>query len=526
MYIARIPTFTSKKKLSHTAILLRESYRENGKVKTKTIANITHCSEKEIFAIECALKHKDKLPEIINSSIKRKISKSFGSAYLLLEIAKFLSIDKALGKTLDGKLALMQVITRATNQGSCLSRIRMASEQQAVCEILDIEEHICEDDFYQNLHWLAGNQKGIELELYKNRYLDKAPEIFLYDVTSSYFEGTQNALSDWGYNRDKKKGKKQVVAGLLCDETGYPVSVKLFRGNTLDFNTVHDQIKKVAEDFGCTRVTFVGDRGMLKSKQIDELINENYFFITAITKPQTVKMLNDKIISMSLFDSDIKEVEHEGIRYILRRNPVRAEEIGRNRLQKKEKIEKLCKKKNEYLKEHKRAKVETGLKELSSAIKKAKIDGWLIVEQSTENEREIKLIIDEEALSEISALDGCYVIKSNLPDEVTKECIHERYKDLKYVESGFRNIKTDWLEVRPWHVRTEGSTRGHAFVVMLSYMLIKYLQDAWKELDITVEEGLKILDGLCLLEVKVNDDVKYFEVPEPSDMMQKLLRIC
>ena len=226
---------------------------------------------------------------------------------------------------------------------------------------------------------------------------------------------------------------------------------------------------------------------------------------------------------MSLFDDEIKEVEHNGVRYILRRNIARAKELARNRQEKKSKIEDLCKKKNEYMLQHQRSKSDTAIREVRAKIKRYKLDSWFRVEQSVTNERELVLIEDLLKLSELSQLDGCYVIKSNLPVEVSKEIIHSRYKDLSNVEHGFRRMKTDWLEIRPWYVRTADSTLGHAFVTMLSYIVVKYLEEAWKGLDITVEEGLKLLDGLSLFEVKIGGELKYYEVPEGSDMMQKLL---
>jgi transposase len=310
-------------------------------------------------------------------------------------------------------------------------------------------------------------------------------------------------LGNWGYNRDKKKGKKQVVAGLLCDDKGNPIALKLFQGNTLDFNTVHEQIQQLSKDFGCKRITFVGDRGMIKSKQIEELESEDYFYITAITKPQIETLLKDKILQLSLFDKEIKEVECDGVRYISKKNPARSKELSRTRHQKQLKIEELCSEKNEYLREHKKAKPETAIKEIQTQLKKLNIDGWLNVDISTENVRELKLTLDSDTLADESHLDGCYVIKSNLP-EVSKEIIHDRYNDLKYVEQGFRCMKTDWLEMRPWYVRREDSTRGHAYIVMISNMLIKYLRECWKNLNITVEEGLKALSELSLLEVKLN----------------------
>ena len=149
-------------------------------------------------------------------------------------------------------------------------------------------------------------------------------------MTSSYFEGVCNALSDWGYNRDGKKGKKQVVVGLLCDELGEPVSVEVFRGNTSDLKTFANQIAKVADRFGCQRVTMVGDRGMIKSAQIEQLKEmEGFYYITALTKPQIETLIHKGVVQLSWFDEKICEVESDGIRYVLRRNPQRVEDLKR-----------------------------------------------------------------------------------------------------------------------------------------------------------------------------------------------------
>jgi len=350
---------TSKQngKIYHS-ILLRHTYRiSKNKVQHKTLLNLTKFPKEDIEALDFALKHKKDLPSILNQKLKRKQSKSFGAVFLIKQIIKKLSIDKALGKSKDGNLAQFQIIERVINQGSRLSAIRMAS-QHAICELLGIVDETTEDSLYKNLSWLTKNQRSIEKKLFELQHNSK-PEIFLYDVTSSYFEGKHNALADWGYNRDKKKGKKQVIAGLLCDSSGVPIAIRLFKGNTLDFNTVSHQLKQIACDFGCERITFVGDRGMIKSKQIIELEAEDFFYITAITKAQIETLLNQSIINMSLFDSEIQEVNTGGIRYILKQNPLRAEELNRIRDEKKLKAEKLCKAKNVYLKAHNRAKPET-----------------------------------------------------------------------------------------------------------------------------------------------------------------------
>jgi hypothetical protein len=133
---------------------------------------------------------------------------------------------------------------------------------------------------------------------------------------------------------------------------------------------------------------------------------------------------------------------------------------------------------------------------------------------------------DVEALSETMQLDGCYVIKSNLPKEVSKEVLHDRYKDLKYVEEGFRTLKTGHLEFRPWYVQTEESTRGRAFVLMLAYKITRYLKEKWRDLDITAEEGISMLDGLCLMKITGKDKIKLMEVPKPNEMMAKLLKLA
>jgi transposase len=506
---------------TYTSVLIRHAIRVNGKVKHITIANLTKMPKDEIEAIEWALKNKENIKNYKNTNIKRKAGKKFGAVYLVNEITKKLGIDKALGKGKEARLALLQIIHCVIEHGSCLSAARMAKEN-AISEVLKISKETSEDDLYGNLSWLSHNQKTIERKLFKSRYKDKQPEIFLYDVTSSYFEGQNNKLADWGYNRDKKKGKKQVVAGLLCDERGYPFSIELFKGNTLDFTTVSEQIKMIANEFGCGRICFVGDRGMIKTGQVEELESAGFHYITAITKPQIETLLQSNILQMGLFDEEIKEVEHNGIRYIIKRNPARAKEISYNREGKEAKIKELINLKNKYLSEHKKAQPETAINKLNNKIEKLKTVKWLRVEVSETNSRELILKKDQVSLAEESKLDGCYVIKSNLPKEVVSNTIHDRYKDLKYVEHGFRTMKTDFLEMRPWYVRKEESTRGRAFVVMLAYMVIKYLQDTWKEMDITVEEGIKILDSLRLLEVKINTQVKYNELPELNETMAEL----
>ena len=199
--------------------------------------------------------------------------------------------------------------------------------------------------------WLSDHQEEIE----KGYLLPRSDRegSFTFTMTSSYLEGECNFFGAYGYNRDKKKGKKQIVIGLLCDELGDPLSVEVFSGDTQDIATFASQVKKVAERFGCERATLVGDRGMIKSAQIADL-PEGFHYITAITKPQIDFLLRQGIIQMELFDSELCEVEADATRYILKRNPYRALELFRNREDKRRSVEKTLLERNEYLAGHPR----------------------------------------------------------------------------------------------------------------------------------------------------------------------------
>src|SRR4029453_1747944 len=171
-------------------------------------------------------------------------------------------------------------------------------------------------------------QAPVEDQLFAQHTKTKAVRLFFYDVTSSYLEGTQNELAAFGYNRDGKKGKRQIVIGLLCDEGGHPVSIEVFPGSTQYPHPFASQLAKLKTRFGVHEITFVGDRGMIKGQQIEDLAQHGFHYITAITKPQIEKLLRTGTFQLALFDQELAEVlTEEGIRYVLRRNPVRVQEV-------------------------------------------------------------------------------------------------------------------------------------------------------------------------------------------------------
>jgi transposase len=341
-------------------------------------------------------------------------------------------------------------------------------------------------------------------------------------VTSSYLEGTQNELAAFGYNRDGKKGKMQIVLGLLCDEDGQPVSIEVFPGNTQDPRTFAAQLAKVKSRFGATAITFVGDRGMIKGQQIDDLGQHGVHYITAITKPQIEKLLRTGTLQLELFDQEGAEVlTEEGIRYVLRRNPVRAQEVKDTRHAKLAALQAQVAKQNQYLTDHPRAKAQGALQKLVARATTLRIADWVAL---TLEERTITLTVKTTAQQEAAKLDGCYVLKTDLtPQQAPKELVHDRYTDLASVEHAFRTCKTAHLEVRPIFLRREARTRAHALVVMLAYQIIRDLASCWSAFDVTVEEGLHALTTLCLVEVAPKNAPSYHCLPAPRDAIARLL---
>jgi hypothetical protein len=521
MYISRAAWPSSNGKI-YQSIYLRESYREGNHVRKRNIANLTHCDPQEIAAIELALQFKGNLAAL-GSLDKIQLSQgpSVGAVWVIVEMARQLGINQGLLGGFSGQLALWQVVARVLEQGSRLSAVRLA-QVHAACDVLGMRRGFDENDLYANLSWLSEQQEGIEKRLFAKRRGPQKPELFLYDVTSSYLEGEDNAYGAYGYGRDGKKGKKQIVIGLLCDEQGAPVSTEVFRGNTQDPKTFAAQLQKATERFGCERVTFVGDRGMIKSGQVEDLSKAGFHYITAITKPQIDTLIQARLIQMELFAAEVCEVEREGVRYVLRRNPLRAEQLAASRTDKQARVDELRQDRNRYLDKHPRAKVGTAEKALRAKIAQLKIHAWLEVEAEG---RSLKLTVNQPALEQASRLDGCYVIKTDLPKSAaSKQIIHDRYKNLTEVEQAFRTCKTAHLEMRPIHVRTAEHTRGHVLVVMLAYLIRRELSRAWTSLDVTVEEGLHQLQTLCATEMKVEGGGSCLRIPTPGTAATALLK--
>jgi hypothetical protein len=520
MYLTEIRS--RSKNTTYRCFLLRETYREGGKVKNRTLANLSHGTPREIEAIRLALAHKGDLTVLgsLPEAVEVREGLSIGAAWLVYQVARRLGIERALGTQRAGKMALWQVMARVIDQGSRLLAVRLA-QTHAACDILGLRS-FDENDLYENLGWLADHQRAIEKRLFRARRVGQKPRLFFYDVTSSYLEGECNELAAWGYNRDKKAGKQQIGIGLLGDEGGEPVATEVFQGNTLDFATLGVQVKKIAEMFECQEVTVVGDRGMLKSEQIEALKRAGFHYITALTKAQIRALLAQGVLHLEAFGEQVGEVTQAEIRYVVRRNPQRAAELAATRCAKRGRIERELIKQNRYLAEHRRARVDTALKAIQNHLTRLRLEKWLTVRVEG---RGLQLEEDSAAWVAQSRLDGSYVLKSDLaPAVADMHTIHDRYKALAEVERAFRTCKTGHLEVRPVFVRTEESTHGHVLVVMLAYLIVRYLRRAWAALELTVEEGIAQLATLCSLQVGIKGQSTCHRLPIPRESSAQLLK--
>jgi len=527
MFIAKVIS-KGKHGKSYTSILLRESSRVGAVVKSKTLAVLTHLPAHVLEAVRRAIAHPadslSQVAETSNGSLRLRQAESFGALWIVDQVAQQLNIKKALGVTRQAELSYWQVLARVLRPGSSLLAMVRLATTCAAAGLLGWRRAFTEDDLYANGSWLEDRHPVIERRLWQARPTPPKNQLFLYDVTSSYLEGDYNALAAWGYNRDHKEGKKQVVVGLLTDSQGEPVSIQVYRGNTSDLKTFGQQVHKIKKELGCEGVTLVGDRGMIRTNQKAAAQKADFHFITALTKPQIQKLMAQKVLQLELFEEKVHEVLGEdGRRFVLRRNPVRQAELQRARQEKQQALEAALKKANTYLDEHPRAKVATQRRHLTARLESLKVRDWL---KLTVKKQRLVLTLDAQALQTAAQLDGCYVVETDLPaPQADAQTIHDRYKDLAFVERDFRTLKTGHLEFRPWFVCTADNTQAHALTSMLALKVRRHLECAWWSLEVTVEEGLRELEKLCVMELVHPESGKVVarQVPEPNAHQKQLL---
>jgi hypothetical protein len=521
MYVESVPNRNSP-----PAVLLRESYRQKGQVRKRTLANLSHWDPARVEALRRALR--GEFDHLVSPDPTSGLV--FGLLFALLQLADALALTAALGKTRLAKLALFLVLARVAHQGSRLSAVRWAADQ-AVSEVLGLGP-FDEDDLYAALDDLCARQEKIEQALYRS-YLERRaspPTLFLYDITSSYLEGQHNAFGDFGYPRDGKRGKLQIVIGLLTDSAGEPLAVRVFAGNTSDPVTVVAQIQILQSQFGVEELVFVGDRGMVKSKGKQALQQAGLHYISALTDPQIRRLLGEGTLQMGLFSEQVCEVEADGLRYLLRKNEAEAAREQHRLEDKLAKLKRKVEQRNEQVQNSPRSKPEAGPRNLQLWVGRHKLTGQ--VELRLQG-RTVVLEPNQAAIDRAMQLAGCYAVVSDVPkQQLSGQEVHDSYVSLQKVERDFRQIKTGLLEVRPVWVRKESRTRGHVFCCMLALKLSREmerrLQSRFGTTDsdphaTTLPDALAALGRLCLLEYQIDERTAVTRLPKPDARQKEIL---
>ena len=549
MYVA--VTRKKYKDTYHEQILLRESYREDGKVKTRTIANLTNKPKEQVVAITEALKGKND-EKVSTKNLEQ--GKTIGLSLVIYFIMKLLSMVKIIGKGFGGKIALLLIASRIVIQSSRLQALYWAKKEDKILDILgfsdDESKKLNNKNIYLGLDYLYDNKEEIEDKLFKSYYKENTPKRLYYDVTSSYVEGdySDSELVAHGYNRDKKSGKAQIVMGLLTDGDGHAISIDTYKGNTNDVKTFADQLNKLKNRFKLENITIVGDGGMIKSADIETIREMGYDYITSIGKPSIRKLVEDQSssIQMSLFDENLQEVvdEKKRVRYILRQNPVRRDEIRATRESKVIRLEAFVKEKVEYYNTHFKAKKETMINNIDKKLSSLKLKSFISYEVTyidgdcevkkdnktitkTKPIATIKILINEEGKKKEEELDGCYVVTTSLTDisKDTKEDIHGAYKTLIKVENAFKTLKTDYLEIRPLYLRTDSRIIGHTVVSMLAYNIVLKLKGYVNEVELDFKSTVRQLASIKTVTNRLNRAVSFDFIPTVEKEIQGLFDV-
>ncbi len=458
----------------YTTTLLRRTYRENGKVKNETLANLSHLPPHIIEVVKAGMS--GQAVGVLSQDLACVRSLPHGHVAAVVGTMRGSGLTALLGsrrsRTRDLQEAL--IAHRLISPGSKLSLSRALSPDTATStlgEVLGVAG-ATEDELYGAMDALLSRQKSIEASLAQKHLQDGT--LVLYDVSSSYYTGEHCDLARYGHNRDGKKRFPQIVYGLLCASDGCPVAIEVFEGNTADPNTLSAQIAKLRERFGLARVVLVTDRGILTQVQIEKIREiEGFDWITALRSPSIAKLRDQGHIQASLFDeknlAEITSPDFPGERLIVCRNPL----LAHRRATKREELLLATEKDLETIREA----TQRARNPLRGQDRIGLRVGKILDRHHVGKHFELTIADDnfswkrnEEKIREEAALDGLYVIRTSLTkSEMSSEKSVEAYKSLANVERAFRSLKTVDLEIRPIYHRLSDRVRGHVFLCMLAY---------------------------------------------------------
>jgi hypothetical protein len=499
MHVARIKSSHTDRQgraREYESRLLRHTYRDGGKVRHKTLANLSKMPSHVVDAVEAALKGEVLVPAG-QAAVTVARSLPHGHVAAVYAMARTLGLPALLGAAGRHRdLALALIISRVAHPGSKLSTLAWWDDVTLGAD-LGIAGATT-GEAYAAMDWLEARQDAIERKLAR-RHLAPAANprrMALFDLSSSWLEGPHCPLGTRGYSRDGKKGNVQIEYGLLTDPEGRPVAVRVFEGNTADpaaFTVILDTVHR---EFGLRKMVMVGDRGMITSARIEAVkeLDGKYGWITALRAPAITKLMaGEGPLQLSLFDEqDLAEItspDFPGERLVACRNPVLAGERARKREDLLAATEKaLAPVITRVAAGRLRGAAAIGAKvgEIIGKRKMAKHFEVTITDTSLAVERKQAQIEDE------ARLDGIYVIRTPVPgsDLGAAEAV-TAYKNLKYIERDFRHIKSDDLDLRPVFHRLEKRVKGHVLICMLAAYLVWHLRQAWAPLTYTDEEPLQ-----------------------------------
>jgi hypothetical protein len=479
MYIEVVPN-----RDSNPCILLRESYRQDGKVCKRTLANLSKLPAEAIEGLRALLRG-GAVVEDFPPSFEIVRSQPYGHVAAVLGTLRQIGLDQDLDpqRCTERDLVVAMIVARILEPDSKLATARGLGQEaplSALVEELDLPD-VDERKLYAALDWLYLRQGAIEQRL-AGRHLQEG-SLVLYDVTSTYFEGHCCPLAQLGYSRDGKKGTLQIVLGLLCNQAGCPVAVEVFSGNTADPKTLTPQVEKVRQKFGLSRVIFVGDRGMLTSARLREDFQgvEGLGWISALRTTEIKKLVAGPDFQFSLFDDqdfgEVQSPEFPDERLIACRNPLLQRERGRKREELLQATEKDLQKIADATRRSKnrlRGKDPIALR-VGKVIPRFKMEKHFSIEITEDS---FSFRRDQESIDAEAALDGIYVIRTNVPaPELSAENAVRSYKSLSTVERAFRSCKTVDLHIRPIYHHLPERVRAHVLLCMLAYYVEWHMRE-------------------------------------------------
>ena len=485
---AHVVTTTRKyKDQVYCTHLLRRSYREDGKVKNETLGNLSHLPDSVIDLIRRSLAGETFVPAgetfEISSSRAHGHVQAVALAMQRLGFASLLASKPCRERELICAMVASRIVCPATKLAT--TRLWHTSTLAQEFGVSDA----CEDDLYAAMDWLLAGQDRIQKKL-AARHL-KEDALVLYDLSSSYFEGSCCPLAKLGYSRDGKRGTLQVNYGLLTDERGCPVAISVHEGNTSDSTTFMPQVTRLREEFGIKRMVMVGDRGMISQKAIDEMSTDaGVAWITALRSSAIRTLVQQGHVQMGLFDErnllEISSPDFPGERLVACRNP----ELAKMRVHTREDLLTATEENLHKIKVRVEAGKLVGQDKIGVAV------GKVVNQYKVAKHFELQITDDgftftrkTDSIAAEAALDGLYIIRTSVKaqrmDAAT--CVRT-YKSLAQVERAFRSIKTMDLQVRPIHHYLEGRVRAHIFLCMLAYYVEWHMRQAWRELMFTDED--------------------------------------